>query len=60
MHVMIKTNIDVKNSKEEYEDKLTLKSKETYAKVVIGNDVNVISEKANIQNNSVNGNLPTC
>ena len=58
MHMIIETNIDVKNSKEESEDKLTLKSKETYAKVVIGNDANVISEKANIQNNSVNGNLP--
>ena len=54
-----KTNIDVKNSKEESEDKLTLKSKDTYAKVVIGNDANVISEKANIQNNNVKGNLPT-
>ena len=59
MRVIIKTNIDVKNSKEEYEDKLTFKSKDTYAKAVIGNDANVISEKANIQNNNVNGNLPT-
>ena len=44
MRVIIKTNIDVKNY---------------YAEVVIGNDANVISEKANIQNNNVNGNLPT-
>ena len=58
MRVIIKTNIDVKNSKEESEDKLTL-SKDTYAKAVIGNDANVISEKANIQNNNVNRNLPT-
>ena len=59
MRMIIKTNIDVKNSKEVFEDKLTLKNKDTYAKVVIGNDANVISEKGNIQNNNVNGNLPT-
>ena len=59
MRAIIKTNIDVKNSKEESEDNLTLKGKDTYAKAVIGNDANVISEKANIQNNNVNGNLPT-
>ena len=59
MCIIIKTNIDVGNSKEESENKLTLKNKDTYAKVVIGNDANVISEKANIQNNNVNRNLPT-
>ena len=59
MHLIIKANIDGKNSKEESEDKLTLKSKDTYAKVVIGNDANAIFEKANIQNNNIHGNLPT-